>query len=77
MSDMKSGAELEEGWIGETVYVTVLLKSTTQAVLRPNELSIFRLQNNLRRPSPLRLEVTDFVVQLLADMLLVQFKSTG
>ena len=69
MSDVKSGAEPEEGHIREIVSTTVLLTPAMKSVLRPNELLILRPQNRRDRPRPLRLKVANFSVQLLVRIL--------
>ena len=74
ISDVKSGTEPEEGHIREIMYATVLLMPAMKSVLRSNELLILRLQNNRDRTRPLRLEVADFAVHLLAEMLSAQFR---
>ena len=60
------------GQMHEIFSETVLLMPALKSVI-PNELFIIRLRNNRH----LRLEVADFVVQLLADMLSAQFIRTG
>ena len=68
ISDVKSGAEPEESQICEIVSAAVLLTFVINSALIPNELLILRLKN-LDMPRPLRLDVANFAVQLLAGML--------
>ena len=77
ISDVESGTEPEEAHMRKIFSATIFLTPAMKLVLIPNELLIIRMQNICDRPYTLRLEVTDFVVQLLADMLSSQFRRTG